>query len=72
MWYSRRLRGFPFAGIDTGSPNSNARRAASIARSTSAGVDFWNTPRRSPVFAGLRFSKLSPETEGTHAPSIKL
>jgi hypothetical protein len=34
--------------------------------------DFWKMPRRSSRFAGFRFSNVSPETEGTQPPSIKL
>src|SRR3954467_7183949 len=48
-----------------------ARGAASIAPPASAAVDFWNSPINSPV-AGLRFSNVSPETDGTHSPSIRL
>ena len=39
-------------------------------RSTSAAVDFWNTPIRSSVLAGLRFSNVWPERDGTHSPSM--
>src|SRR5262245_63796524 len=42
-----------------------------MASSTSACVDFWNRPIRSPL-AGLRFSKTSPETDARQSPSIKL
>src|SRR5215510_4267968 len=42
-----------------------------MASATSACVDFWNRPIRSPV-AGLRFSNTSPETDARHTPSIKL
>src|SRR5262245_3008687 len=42
-----------------------------MASSTSACVDFWNRPIRSPV-AGLRFSNTSPETDARQSPSIKL
>ena len=34
--------------------------------------DSWNTPMRSSVFAGLRFSNVSPPPEGTQRPSMKL
>ena len=42
---------------------------AAIAESTSFAFDCWKTPMRSSVFAGLRFSKVWPEVEGTHSPS---
>ena len=59
-------------GAGTSRQCSYARRAASIARSTSWLVDCWNTPTSSSALAGLRFSNRSPETDGTHEPSMKL
>jgi hypothetical protein len=32
-------------------------------------LDCWNTPIKSAVLAGLRFSKVCPDEESTHCPS---
>src|SRR6185503_3935235 len=45
-------------------------RAASTASATSRAFDFGKRPMRSSRFAGLRFSKSSPDADGTHPPSM--
>ena len=57
-------------GAGTSRHVSYARAAASIAASTSARFDFWKIPIRSSPSAGLRFSKVWPDAEGTQRPSM--
>jgi hypothetical protein len=44
--------------------------AASIAASTSAVVESWNSPMTSSWFAEFLFSKVLPDTDGVHAPAM--
>jgi hypothetical protein len=36
----------------------------------SAAVDFWKRPIKSSVLAGFRFSKVLPDSDGTHVPPM--
>jgi hypothetical protein len=49
---------------------SYARCAASTAALTSSAVESWNSPTRSSLFAGLRFSNAFPLPDFTHWPSM--
>ena len=47
-----------------------ARRRGDRRVARRASLDCWNTPIRSSVLAGLRFSKVWPDEEATHSPSM--
>ena len=59
-------------GAGTRRHDSNARFAAAIAASASSVVESGNSPIRSSVLAGLRFSNVAPDSDGTHFPPTKL
>ncbi len=67
---AKRMRISPRFGAGTSRHSSYAAAAAATARWTSSAPDFGETPSVSPV-AGLRLSKVSPETASAHSPPMK-
>src|SRR5690242_1260311 len=59
-------------GAGTRRQVSNARFAAATASFMSCAFERGKTPMRSRVSAGLRFSNVWPERDGTHSPSMRL
>ena len=58
-------------GAGTSRQCGNAARAAATARLTSTADDLGTRPSRSSWLAGLRLSKVSADSAGTHSPSMK-